>query len=238
MSPPKSSRSWRICARWVWKSPPSGTSSTGRIPIPRWSRSCSITSPALLPAPLSDAGSARNGGALGGWSRARAGRSNEDSPVTSSDPSGLCGPICVTAQRILEVLGSAGQRARPWLEQLRAFRPFGFRLTSTVRQEILKAASRIDPGDKGGRLTFAGRALAKHDLGSGPGSPFPRATGGPDALNRQGQRIAESILRNATRTEVRHERWGDLITIWDQAGRATQIADPVKGPIRFTGFGG
>lgn len=38
--------------------------------------------------------------------------------MTYADPSGLCGPICVTAQRILEILKRAGPAMQRWADRI------------------------------------------------------------------------------------------------------------------------
>ena len=49
-----------------------------------------------------------------------------------------------------------------------------------------KSATSKDPSDKGGRLTRAGRALAKH--GNRSGSAFPEASGNPEEINAQAEK--------------------------------------------------
>jgi filamentous hemagglutinin len=51
--------------------------------------------------------------------------------------------------------------------------------------DLSDAAKVLDPSDKSGELSAAGRALQKH--GGRDGSAFPSAKGNPAAINDQGQ---------------------------------------------------
>ena len=57
---------------------------------------------------------------------------------------------------------------------------------------MLRNGSELDPSDKGGNLTHAGKANAKH-MGK-PG--LPQVNGSPSALNYAGQNLLEQILTN------------------------------------------
>ena len=59
---------------------------------------------------------------------------------------------------------------------------------------LSKAAAELDPTDKGGLLTRAGRALQKH--GNRIGSVFPKVNGNPESINAQGQQIVNKILND------------------------------------------
>ena len=49
---------------------------------------------------------------------------------------------------------------------------------------------------KGGPMTVAGRALAKHNPVSRPGSAFPVPTGNPAAINELAHEVVSGILSN------------------------------------------
>lgn len=63
---------------------------------------------------------------------------------------------------------------------------------------------------KGGPLTNAGRALAKH--GSRPGSAFPEARGSPTEINKTAAEIVDEILGSPGRTD-KSNRFGGLDVI-------------------------
>jgi len=65
--------------------------------------------------------------------------------------------------------------------------------------ELSKAGKKLDPSDKGGQLTKAGRGLQKHR--SGPtgrknSGKFPEAKGSPMEINILGQSQLDDILTN------------------------------------------
>jgi len=64
--------------------------------------------------------------------------------------------------------------------------------------KLSDAGKRIDPADKSGKMTKAGRALQKH--GDRTGSSFPKATGTPAAKNAQGQAVLENRLNDPAKT--------------------------------------
>lgn|GEM_PF-3301514 len=77
--------------------------------------------------------------------------------------------------------------------------------------------------DRGG-LTAAGRALQKH--GGREGSAFPGVTGGPGAINKQGQFVVDDILTSPGSASVtrNHARFGEVTEIRAPGGRAFDTA--------------
>lgn len=73
-------------------------------------------------------------------------------------------------------------------------------------EEDAETGKQIDPADRDGKLTRAGRALQKH--GSRPGSVFPQARGNPSAMNEQGQSVLDKIVRDPGKTVTRGNRFG------------------------------
>ncbi|WLE63050.1 hypothetical protein GIY62_22130 [Burkholderia plantarii] len=68
-------------------------------------------------------------------------------------------------------------------------------------EDLSDAAKVPDVSDKSGELSAAGRALQKH--GGRYDSAFPPAKGNPAAINEQGQKIVDSILRTANTSHPR-----------------------------------
>jgi len=64
--------------------------------------------------------------------------------------------------------------------------------SKAIMRNLSKAGKAIDPVDKGGKLTKAGRALQKH--GGRSNSAFPKPTGNPTNINKQGQKALDGIL--------------------------------------------
>lgn len=62
-------------------------------------------------------------------------------------------------------------------------------------EDLLASGRQLDPADRGGDLTRAGRAYAKHS------SLFLPVAGGPAALNDAGQKALEDILSNPATKE-------------------------------------
>jgi filamentous hemagglutinin len=85
--------------------------------------------------------------------------------------------------------------------------------------------------DRGG-LTAAGRALQKH--GGREGSAFPGVTGGPGAINKQGQFVVDDILTSPGSTNVtrNHARFGEVTEIRAPDGRGVRYGPDGK----FIGF--
>ncbi len=85
--------------------------------------------------------------------------------------------------------------------------------------ELSDGAKHIDPASKKGDLTLAGRALQKH--GSREGSAFPSAKGNPSAINEQGQKIVDSILKDPNKSVVQSNtgRYGQVTDIISSSGR-------------------
>lgn len=71
---------------------------------------------------------------------------------------------------------------------------------------LSQSGGKIDPAVKSGNYTVAGRALQKH--GSREGSAFPMARGTPTQMNKQGQKILDSIIRPAGITVKEGNRFG------------------------------
>jgi hypothetical protein len=82
--------------------------------------------------------------------------------------------------------------------------------------QLKDAGKAIDPADKSGQLTKAGRALQKH--GSRPGSAFPKATGNPEAINAQGQAVLEGIMNDPGTTPKPNRFGGSDYTAPDGRG--------------------
>jgi hypothetical protein len=84
---------------------------------------------------------------------------------------------------------------------------------NTCDVDALSASGRfLDPADKGGMVTRAGRALQKH--GGRPGSAFPKAKGSPGAINQAGQDVLDDILTSpgsTARPGVRFPGGTDII---------------------------
>ena len=91
-----------------------------------------------------------------------------------------------------------------------------------------ESGKELDPADKGGELTKAGRAGQKH--GSRPDSAFPTATGNAESKNNQGQSILEDIVNNPDSTSSGNQRGGTDVTAPD--GRGARFNQEGK----FTGF--
>jgi len=76
-----------------------------------------------------------------------------------------------------------------------------------------KSGSELDPADKGGELTKAGRAQQKH--GDRAGSAFDPAKGTPADKNQQGQKSVDDILNSPDRVDkVR----GGGTEVWESPG--------------------
>ncbi|MBX8547547.1 hemagglutinin repeat-containing protein [Pseudomonas cichorii] len=85
--------------------------------------------------------------------------------------------------------------------------------------ELSNAGKVLDPADKSGQLSLAGRALQKH--GSREGSAFPSVKGSPSEINAQGQKIADEILNNPASTVTHKDtgRFGKVMDIVAPDGR-------------------
>jgi len=92
----------------------------------------------------------------------------------------------------------------------------------------VESGKELDPADKGGELTKAGRAGQKP--GSRPGSAFPTATGDANSKNNQGQGILEDIVNNPDSTSEGNQRGGTDVTAPD--GKGARFDKDGK----FTGF--
>jgi len=99
------------------------------------------------------------------------------------------------------------------------------------------AANQLDPADKQGRLTFAGRALQKH--ASRDGSAFPKVKGNQEDINAQGLSVVNQILNNpasATTSKITG-RFGNVTDIiapdgrglrYDASGKFIGLLEPGK----------
>ncbi|TLX71023.1 filamentous hemagglutinin N-terminal domain-containing protein, partial [Pseudomonas nicosulfuronedens] len=86
--------------------------------------------------------------------------------------------------------------------------------------DALSSAGKVlDPADKSGQLSLAGRALQKH--GSREGSAFPSVKGSPSEINAQGQKIADDILNNPASTVTYKDtgRFGKVMDVVAPDGR-------------------
>ena len=99
------------------------------------------------------------------------------------------------------------------------------------------AGKLLEPADKSGQLSLAGRALQKH--GSREGSAFPSDKGSPSEINAQGQKIADEILSNpaATVTYKDTGRFGKVMDViapdgrglrYDSNGKFIGLLEPPK----------
>ncbi|MCP2052736.1 UNVERIFIED_ORG: filamentous hemagglutinin [Pseudomonas fluorescens] len=85
--------------------------------------------------------------------------------------------------------------------------------------DLSNAGKLLDPADKSGQLSLAGRALQKH--GSREGSAFPSVKGSPSEINAQGQKIADEILSNPATTVTYKDtgRFGKVMDVIAPGGR-------------------
>ena len=91
-----------------------------------------------------------------------------------------------------------------------------------------ESGKELDPADKGGELTKAGRAGQKH--GSREGSAFPPATGNAESKNNQGQGILEEIVNNPESTTTEGNRFGGTnVTAPDGRGAAFDAEGKFQG---------
>jgi filamentous hemagglutinin len=93
--------------------------------------------------------------------------------------------------------------------------------------DLSRAGSAIDPADKAGQLTKAGRSLQKHGSQQGKrasSSRFPMAKGTPGDLNSKGQAVLDDILTTPGSTIVHrhHAKYGPIIEVRDPSGRGVR----------------
>ncbi|MFD4840497.1 hemagglutinin repeat-containing protein [Achromobacter sp. NPDC058515] len=95
----------------------------------------------------------------------------------------------------------------------------GGALTGKSIDELSNAGKLLDPADKSGQLSLAGRALQKH--AGREGSIFPTVKGSPSEINAQGQKITDDILNNPGTTVVYREagRFGKVMDVIAPDGR-------------------
>jgi filamentous hemagglutinin len=96
-------------------------------------------------------------------------------------------------------------------------------------EDLSNAGRQVDPADRGGEITTAGRALQKH--GSRPDSAFPSAKGNPSQMNDQGQEVLDGILKSPGATVKDNNRFGGIDVIAPDGRGARFDADG-----RFRGF--
>jgi len=103
--------------------------------------------------------------------------------------------------------------------------------------DLSNAGKLLDPADKSGQLSLAGRALQKH--GSREGSAFPSVKGSPSEINAQGQKIADEILSNPATTVTYKDtgRFGKVMDViapdgrglrYDSNGKFIGLLEPPK----------
>ena len=88
---------------------------------------------------------------------------------------------------------------------------------------VMEPASACDAATRpyrSGPLTVAGRALAKHNPVSRPGSAFPPTSGGPAALNERAHEVVGDILAHPRSVCI------DRGNVWD-------IVSPDGRGVRF-----
>lgn len=87
-------------------------------------------------------------------------------------------------------------------------------------QGLSNAAAKLDPADKGGKYTYAGRALEKH---SEPAGTFPRPSGtlNPENWNKAGQEVVDGILTNPESSfmSYKHPNYGRILDVREPSGR-------------------
>ncbi|PWW01520.1 RHS repeat-associated protein [Hoeflea marina] len=84
------------------------------------------------------------------------------------------------------------------------------------------SGARIDPKDISGKLTVAGRAIAKHNPASRSGSAYPAVTGGPEALNSAGQIQLNEIVGDSQSRMSPGNRFGGFDVI-SPSGRGARF---------------
>jgi len=102
--------------------------------------------------------------------------------------------------------------------------------------DLSKAGRVLDPADKSGQFTKAGRSLTKHQAGARAGSTkFPKAKGSPATINQQAQGVLDDILNNpGTKFNQGHRpRFGDTIEAIAPDGRG--VVFDAKGNFLFFG---
>jgi hypothetical protein len=99
------------------------------------------------------------------------------------------------------------------------------KLTPSLRNRLSAAGKALDPSDKLGKLTKAGRAAEKH--GSRPDSFVPPQVGSPMQKNLSGQEIVDNIIYDPTTILIKrhHARFGDVIEIRNSSGEGVRFSD-------------
>ena len=172
--------------------------------------------------------------------------------TTAKNPEGPADPIQSSFRKVLiSAITRAVGRAAPlantlfFLSTAVAGAPSGGAGTMTVvaaskagnflklSAKLLRAANKLDPADKGGLLTKAGRALQKH--GGRQGSKFPPARGSPQQINAQALEIVRGVLNNPARQvqKVPHPRFGEVLQVVAPGGRGLQFTADGKKLIGF-----
>ena len=108
----------------------------------------------------------------------------------------------------------------------------GRALSKKIIEDFSSAGRALDPADKSGQLTVAGRALQKH--GGREDSVFPGAKGRPYDINTQGQRVVDEILSSPAKTVTYKDtgRFGVVTDIVAPDGRGIRYDSAGK----FIGF--
>lgn len=99
-------------------------------------------------------------------------------------------------------------------------------------EDLSESGKALDPADKCGKLSKAGRALAKHNPAKGgkrADEPYPPATGTPEQINDQGQQILDDILNDPNKTVLKNPNGSFEVQSGNQGARF----DPAG---NFTGF--
>ncbi|CAB3730034.1 Uncharacterised protein [Achromobacter insolitus] len=98
--------------------------------------------------------------------------------------------------------------------------------------EWVNAGKVLDPADKSGQLSMAGRALQKH--GGREGSAFPPAKGNLSEINEIGQRMVEEIPNDPAKAVIVNNtgRFGRVTDIVASDGRGVRF-DATGRFIRF-----
>jgi hypothetical protein len=94
------------------------------------------------------------------------------------------------------------------------------------------SGSMLDPSDKSGKLTIAGRALDKHGSSQGKraeSSSFPTSKGNSAAKNQQGQDQLDDILTDPNQGSFHNGKGGADVHAGDGRGARFDSDDKFKG---------
>lgn len=155
-------------------------------------------------------------------------------PLNFTDPTGEAAVlVCLTPA--CAIAGAAVRKAGVWgIRKLASALASNAASDSTAGLDLdgmSESGRELDPADKGGELTTAGRAGQKH--GSRPGSAFPPVTGSAEDKNQQGQDILDGILTDPDSTATEGNRFGEGgVDVRDSEGRGARFDEE----RRFRGF--